>query len=156
MTRFWFSAVLLLLTAAPAVAASVEVVDGDTIRIDGERVRLWGFDAPEKRQECSINGVEQPIGEEATNRLRSILAGGELRCATQDHDRYGRTVAQCWAGRVDIGQEMVRSGWAWALPRYSKRLYLPAQEEAERENRGVWAGRGHCEAPARYRQSHRR
>ncbi len=115
-----------------------------------------GLRRPRKAAGAQHRGVERPIGEEATNRLRSILAGGELRCATHDQDRYGRTVAQCWAGRVDIGQEMVRSGWAWALPRYSKRLYLPAQEEAERENRGVWAGRGHCEAPARYRQNHRR
>lgn len=42
---------------------------------------------------------------------------------------------------------MVRSGWAWAMPRFSKDLYPPAQEEAERQNRGVWAGHANCEAP---------
>jgi endonuclease YncB( thermonuclease family) len=149
-----FLLVLILLAASPVLAA-VHVVDGDTIRIDGQRVRLWGFDAPEKRQSCRIDGVERSIGEEATDRLRSILSEGELRCRTRDKDRYGREVAECWVGSQSIGEMMVRSGWAWALPRYSRDLYLPAQEEAERAGRGVWAGRGHCEAPARFRQEHR-
>lgn len=150
-----FLLVLIVLAASPASAA-VNVVDGDTLRIDGARVRLWGFDAPERRQSCRIDGVERPIGEEATDRLRSILAQGELRCRTRDRDRYGREVAECWVGSQSIGDLMVRSGWAWALPRYSRDLYLAAQEEAERADRGVWAGRGHCEAPARFRKDHRR
>lgn len=56
----------------------------------------------------------------------------------------------------DVSEAMVRLGWAWALPRYSKDRFLPAQEEAERENRGVWAGHANCEAPARFWQEHRR
>ena len=145
---------VLLALSSPALAA-VEVVDGDTIRVDGERVRLWGYDAPERRQTCLINGVKRAIGEEATEGLKAILAGGELRCVTRDRDRYGRTVAECWAGSESIGDAMVRLGWAWALPRYSKDRFLPAQEEAERAGRGVWAGRANCEAPARFRQEHR-
>ncbi|WP_034853870.1 thermonuclease family protein, partial [Inquilinus limosus] len=147
--------VLLLALSSPAIAA-VEIVDGDTLRVDGERVRLWGIDAPERVQLCRIDGRDEPIGREATEALRSILAHGELRCETKDRDRYGRTVAECWAGQVSVSDAMVRSGWAWALPRYSKDRYLPAQEEAERAARGVWAGDRACEAPARFRQQHRR
>ena len=87
--------------------------------------------------------------------VRWILTQGELRCETRDHDRYGRTVAECWAGDMSIGDAMVRSGWAWALPRYSKERFLPAQEEAERAGLGVWAGHANCEAPARFRREHR-
>ena len=156
MARFCFSLVLLLLAISPALAG-VEIVDGDTLRIDGQRIRLWGFDAPERRQYCQINDREEPIGQEATTALREILDAGSLRCQLrQRQDRNGRPVKECWAGAISIGEAMVRSGWAWAVPHFSKDLYLPAQEEAERENRGVWAGRGHCEAPARYRQKHRR
>jgi len=147
---------LLLVLSSPALAG-VEIVDGDTLRIDGERVRLWGFDAPERRQSCQMNGRSEPIGQEATAALRSILAAGPLRCQVRQlRDQNGRPVMECWAGSVSIGDEMVRSGWAWAVPRFSKNLYLPAQEQAEMENRGVWAGRGHCQAPARFRQKHRR
>jgi endonuclease YncB( thermonuclease family) len=147
---------LLLLAAASPALAGVEIVDGDTLRIDGERVRLWGFDAPEKHQSCRIEGREQPIGLQATEALRSLVARGGLRCETKDRDRYGRTVADCWVGDQSIGDAMVYSGWAWALPRYSKDRFLSAQEEAEQAGRGIWAGRGHCEAPARFRQTHRR
>lgn len=150
-----FAFVLVLLAASPALAA-VQVIDGDTIRVDGARIRMWGIDAPERRQTCRIGGVERRIGEEATEQLRSILAEGELRCRTRDTDRYGRDVAECWAGSRSVGEAMVRSGWAWALPRYSRDAYLPAQEEAERADRGVWAGRRTCEAPARFRQDQRR
>lgn len=156
MTRFCLLLVFLLLAISPALAA-IEIVDGDTLRIDGQRVRLWGFDAPERRQSCQMNGRSEPIGQEATAALRSILDAGPLRCQVrQKRDQNGRPVLECWAGATAIGDAMVRTGWAWAVPRFSKELYLPAQEQAERENRGVWAGRGHCEAPARFRKRHRR
>jgi endonuclease YncB( thermonuclease family) len=100
--------------------------------------------------------VDRPIGSEATEGLTAILAGGELRCVVRDTDRYGRTVAECWAGGQSIGDAMVRSGWAWALPRYSKDRFLPAQEEAEKAGRGVWSGHANCEAPARFRAEHRK
>jgi endonuclease YncB( thermonuclease family) len=144
----------LLALSSPALAA-VEIVDGDTLRIDGDRVRLWGMDAPERKQACQISGQSVPIGQRATDTLRQILTNGPLRCDAKDRDRYGRTVSECWAGEVNVSEAMVRLGWAWALPRYSKDRFLSAQEEAERENRGVWAGRRSCEAPARFRQQHR-
>ncbi|MGF6227923.1 endonuclease YncB(thermonuclease family) [Inquilinus ginsengisoli] len=145
----------MLLVASPALAA-VQEIDGDTIRIDGARVRIWGIDAPERRQTCRIDGVERPIGKEAIEQLHSILAEGELRCRKRDTDRYGRTVAECWAGSQSIADAMVRSGWAWALPRYSQDAYLPAQQEAEQAGRGVSSGRRTCEAPARFRRDHPR
>lgn len=143
--------IALLALSSPALAA-VDIVDGDTIRVDGERVRLWGMDAPERKQACQISGQSVPIGQRATDTLRQILSNGSLRCDAKDRDRYGRTVSECWAGEVNVSEAMVRLGWAWALPRYSKDRFLPAQEEAERSGRGVWAGHANCEAPARFRQ----
>lgn len=155
MARFCLSPVFLLLAISPALAG-VEIVDGDTLRIDGERVRLWGMDAPERKQACQIGGQSVAIGQRATDTLRQILTNGPLRCDAKDRDRYGRTVSECWAGEANVSDAMVRLGWAWALPRYSKDRFLPAQEEAERAGRGVWAGHANCEAPARFRQKHRR
>jgi endonuclease YncB( thermonuclease family) len=148
--------IALLLVLSPPALAAVEIVDGDTLRIDGERVRLWGMDAPERKQACEIAGQSVPIGQRATDTLRQILSSGPLRCDAKDRDRYGRTVSECWAGEVNVSDAMVRLGWAWALPRYSKDRFLPAQEEAERAGRGVWAGHASCEAPARFRQERRR
>ena len=156
MIRFSLPLALLLpLSGAPAVAASVQVVDGDTLRIDGVRTRLWGFDAPERAQLCTINGIDRAIGQEAGEGLAAILASGELRCRAHGHDQHGRPVMECWAGAVSIGDAMVRLGWAWAEPEFSGTRYLPAQREAERARRGVWAGHANCETPARFRQEHR-
>ena len=102
---------LLLVLSSPALAG-VEIVDGDTLRIDGERGRLCGIDAPEKRQACQINGQSVQIGQRATDTLRQILSNGPLRCDAKDRDRYGRTVGECWAGEVNISEAMVRLGWA--------------------------------------------
>lgn len=65
---------------------------------------------------------------------------GPLRCDAKDRDRYGRTVSDCWAGEVNVSEAMVRLGWAWALPRYSKDRFLPAQER--RSARTAGSGRG--------------
>lgn len=120
------AAIALLLALSSPALAGVEVVDGDTIRVDGARVRLWGYDAPERLQRRTINGVDRAIGEEATEGLKAILAGGELRCKLrQDHDQNGRPVMECWAGSVSIGDAMVRLGWAWAVPHFSKGLFGP-------------------------------
>lgn len=127
------------------------VVDGDTIRIQGERVRLWGFDAAELPQRCRIQGVDRRIGVEAATHLSGILANGDLRCKTRARDDFGRPVAECWVGPVDIGDAMVRSGWAWAVPHFSGDRYQAAQVDAKLAGRGIWAGQGVCELPSRFR-----
>ena len=55
----WLAAACLLaLAAAPVQAAEqvatgrVSVVDGDTLELHGERIRLAAIDAPEARQSC--------------------------------------------------------------------------------------------------------
>ena len=104
--------IALLLVLPCSALAAVEIVDGDTLRIDGQRVRLWGMDAPERKQACQINGQSVPIGQRATDTLGQILSNGPLRCDAKDRDRYGRTVGECWAGEVNISEAMVRLGWA--------------------------------------------
>ena len=57
-----------------------------------------------------------------------------------DIDRYRRVVAICSVGGVDVAEWIVRAGLAFDWPRYSKGKYAGAQKEAERADRGVWAG----------------
>lgn len=130
--------------SVPAAAETLQgwarVVDGDTIEIAGRRVRLHGIDAPERDQACERDGQPYACGTEATRALGAILAGRIVRCTGRDHDRYGRIVAVCWAGGADVGEAMVRNGWAVAFRRYSHD-YVAAEAAARREKRGLWAGR---------------
>lgn len=103
-----------LVAAAPAeVAGSAHVVDGDTFSVGAERVRLWGVDAPEARQVCQdAKGQGYACGEVARDQFVRLIGGRAVRCEVRDRDPYGRAVSRCQAGSVDLGEAMVRAGWA--------------------------------------------
>tara|TARA_B100000965_G_scaffold201278_1_gene168054 strand:- start:18053 stop:18340 length:288 start_codon:yes stop_codon:yes gene_type:complete len=85
--------------AAQDVNGKPEVFDGDTIKIEGERIRLHGMDAPEKQQTCHMGAEEYGCGVEAANSLSALVGGQSVTCEAVDRDRYGRTVAKCLAGQ---------------------------------------------------------
>jgi endonuclease YncB( thermonuclease family) len=121
-----------------ALSGFLRVIDGDTIDIDGVRYRIHGIDAPETRQTCFRDGREWQCGLEASLTMKR-LAVGQVRCQGIEKDRYGRTVAKCFAGDLDLGRELVRRGLALAYRRYS--LDYVADEDHARLNRlGMWAG----------------
>lgn len=114
------------------------MLDGDTIDLDGVRYRIHGIDAPETRQTCFRGGKEWQCGLEASLVMKR-LATGQVRCQGIEQDRYGRTVAKCFAGDLDLGRELVRRGLALAYRRYS--LDYVADEDHARLNRlGMWTG----------------
>ena len=113
------------------------VLDGDTLDIAGARVRLWGIDAPEKRQTCRADGRAWSCGGLATAALRSRAIG--LRCEGREKDRYGRVLAVCFQGAEDVNSWMVSEGWALAYRRYSE-TYAPLEEEARKKGRGIHRG----------------
>lgn len=137
----------------PIVGPAV-IVDGDTIRIGDTRIRLWGIDAPERRQSCTMDDGAVSIGEAARDYLTDIIGGRELVCERRDVDRYGRTVARCTVDGVDVAAAMVTAGWAWAYTRYAGDLYVAQQESAEAAERGLWAGAAVCELPSEWRADH--
>ncbi len=74
--------IALCLLATPAladVAGVASVIDGDTIEVQGQRIRLHGIDAPESRQLCFIDGKPWQCGEDAANALAAALISLCLR-----------------------------------------------------------------------------
>ena len=122
---------LLGLLPPGEIRGPAEAVDGDSLVISGDRVRLYAIDAPELHQPCRTNG---PCGERARDHLARLIAGHMLLCEKRDTDRYGRHVAQCYIVQErkgaetvrgeDIGRAMVRAGQAMAY-RDIDRVYVP-------------------------------
>ena len=87
-------------------------VDGDSLTIGEEHVRLYAIDAPEVGQPCTSGG---DCGAKAKEFLGTLINGRTVECSRKgDDDLYGRMIAQCTADGIDIGREMVRSGHAMA------------------------------------------
>ena len=125
--------------------AAVSVIDGDTLQIGNERIRLHGIDAPKSQQRCA-DGWQ--AGQAATRALAGLVSGGAPSCERITTDRYGRTVAVCRVNGQDIGAAMVRSGQAWAYIEYSSQ-YVGEETLAKAERLGVHART--CMQPADFR-----
>lgn len=130
----------LVVSRETVAAAAVAVVDGDGLVLAGEQIRLWGIDAPERRQRCERGGRPYACGAEAKAALAALVRRGPVACVPVDRDRYGRTVARCAVDGVDLGGELVRRGWALAYERYDRGYYRVQQQEAQAVSRGLWAG----------------
>lgn len=116
------------------------VIDGDTIEIHGERIRLFGIDAPESGQPCQrADGSRWRCGQQAALALQEHIGQRPVACLQRNTDRYRRAVCRCTLGAEDIGAWLVEQGWAVAYTRYS-RDYLVQESSARSARRGVWSG----------------
>jgi endonuclease YncB( thermonuclease family) len=128
------------------------VIDGDTIDIAGQRIRLYGIDAPERAQTCVRNTLPWSCGLDASAALTGLVRNRELRCESRDRDRYQRIVAVCWLNDVDVNRWLVSEGWAVAYRQYAT-AYVAAEASAQQRRRGMWAGT--FQQPEEYRRRNR-
>ena len=118
-----------------------KVSDGDSLQSGNLRIRLFGIDAPELKQQCADqNGVLWGCGVAAQRQLNGLIdTNKNLQCSLRDVDRYGRLIMQCFNGATDIGAAMVRSGHALAYRQFSD-LYIAEEEQAKTTFKGIWRG----------------
>jgi endonuclease YncB( thermonuclease family) len=127
--------------AADNLTGQASIIDGDTLEIHGNRIRLWGIDAPESSQLCrGQDSLQYRCGAQAANDLDKFVAGRPASCIPISLDQYGRTVATCSVDGADLGEWLVRNGLALDWPQYSKGRFGKIQHEAEQAGRGMWAG----------------
>lgn len=116
------------------VAGPAVVVDGDTLRMGAERIRLHGIDAPELDQRCG------PVacGAAARDWLAERIGSAMVECEGRERDRYRRLVAVCLVDGDDLGRQMVAHGWALAYRRYSTD-YVAEEQAARASGVGLWS-----------------
>lgn len=146
-------AMAVLLASATTVSSETvsglaRLVDGDTLEIRGQKVRLSGIDAPETGQKCRSQGRSYPCGQFASDMLSALIGKRMVTCHGDERDQYNRLIADCSAGGLDLNREMVRRGWAVAFRKYTEK-YLDEELEAAKANRGLW--RGPFRRPTEYR-----
>lgn len=109
-------------------------VDGDSLFVGRDEVRLKGIDAPEGRQSCTRGGASWACGNAARDELTGLIGRDEVICRVVERDMHGRLLSYCTAGGRDLNKGMVASGMAVAYGGY-----LREEGEAKLRKRGLWA-----------------
>ena len=138
----------LSISAEKIIIGNAKVIDGDSIKIGSKKIRLFGIDAPEKKQKCKKITLgffifnfqkENACGLNSTKFLKKKIHNREVKCKYDSMDFYKRFLSICFYGELDINQWMVRNGQAIAYRKYSKKYVL--DENYARENKvGIWKG----------------
>ena len=116
----------------------LRVVDGDTIHLNGEKIRFTGIDTPELKQTCLKEGVKDSCGVTAKQILNNKIGNNDVECISEGIDRYKRTLAECFVNNESLSSYLVRSGYAFAYRRYSKK-FVPDEDYARINKIGMWS-----------------
>jgi len=131
------------------ILGKAKIIDGDTIKINKKKIRLFGIDAPEKEQICKKIYMSFLIfnfqknykcGEKSALALLKKLKNKEVKCILEDKkDRYKRNIGICYVKNIDINKWLVKNGHALAYSKYSKK-YVLDEQYAKKNKLGVWKG----------------
>lgn len=149
---------LLLLGSMPRLGAQVQaqslrkgdlttgsasVVNGTDLDIKSDRIRLWGVDSAERGTSCYRNGRRWRPEQDAAAALRRCIGGKTVTCRVWRVEReWFRNihVSECWTeDGLDVGDCMVRGGWAGDYTCYSAGYYQDLETEAKNKGIGIWS-----------------
>ena len=125
------------------------IIDGDTIKISNQKIRLFGIDAPEINQKCKKPFIsfsfltlnkEYDCGVVSTNKLKKKIFNKKISCLVTNKDRYGRFIGECFYKNMSINGWMVENGYAVAYLKYSKK-FLMLENLAKNKKKGLWQGK---------------
>ena len=116
----------------------IKITDGDTIKINGKKIRFSGIDTPELKQTCIKDGENNSCGLTAKQILIDKIIDNKVKCIKEGKDRYKRILAECFVNNESLSRYLVRSGYAFAYRKYSKKFII--DEDYARANKlGMWS-----------------
>ena len=138
MKKLFLYVFLLLMFCSTSFADSLRVVDGDTIVLNGEKIRFTGIDTPELKQTCLQGDQEVACGMSAKKLLVEKIGNNTPECISEGKDVYKRTLAECFVNGESLSKFLVRSGYAFAYRKYSTK-FIEDEEFAKANKLGMWA-----------------
>ena len=130
--------VVFLLTINDIKSQELKVVDGDTINLNGEKIRFTGIDTPELKQTCTKQGIKNYCGLSAKKILIDKIDNKTIECISEGKDQYKRTLAECFINNESLSRHLVRSGYAFAYRKYSKK-FIEDENYAKANQLGMWS-----------------
>ena len=127
-----------LLFCNTSFAGNLKVVDGDTIVLNGEKIRFSGIDTPELKQTCLKDDQKVDCGMTAKILLVKKIGNNTPECIREGKDAYKRTLAECFVNGESLSVFLVRSGYAFAYRKYSDK-FIKDEEFAKENKLGMWA-----------------
>ena len=131
------------------IVGKAKIIDGDTIHIRENKIRLYGIDAPETDQECLHSNKKWQCGKDSTNFLKKITHNRIVECKINGVDKYKRYIGICFTNQKNLNKHMVKNGWAIAYRYYSK-YYIDEELIAKKNKKGIW--RGEFQEPYKFRE----
>ena len=129
---------LVLMFCSVSFADNLKIVDGDTIVLNGEKIRFSGIDTPELKQTCMKGEQKVFCGMFAKMLLIKKIGNETPKCISEGKDAYKRTLAECFINGESLSVFLVRSGYAFAYRKYSKK-FIKDEDFAKANKLGMWA-----------------
>ena len=132
------SVLVFFFTYTDIKSQDVKITDGDTIKINGDKIRFSGIDTPELKQTCTKKGIKNSCGLIAKQILIDKIVDNKVKCINEGQDQYKRILAECFVNNESLSRYLVRSGYAFAYRKYSKKFII--DEDYARVNKlGMWS-----------------
>ena len=129
---------LLLMFCNVSFGDNLKIIDGDTIVLNGEKIRFSSIDTPELKQTCMSGDEKVFCGKFAKMLLVKKIGNETPECIKEGKDVYKRTLAECFINGESLSTFLVRSGYAFAYRKYSDK-YIKDEEFAKKNKLGMWS-----------------
>ena len=150
MKKLFLYVFLVLMICSVGFADNLKIIDGDTIILNGEKIRFSGIDAPELKQTCIKSGQKVFCGIFSKKLLIKKIGNETPTCIREGKDTYKRILAECFINGESLSSFLVRNGYAFAYRKYSKK-FIKDEEFAKMNKLGIWSMK--FEYPWNFRKS---